>query len=769
MSTTTTVAAGAGWRRAAGDHRLALAVFTGTIFLSALLLFSVQPMFARMVLPKLGGSPSVWAVSMCFFQAVLLAGYCWAHALDRFLKPVHALGVHVVMLALACLALPIALPAGASDPPSGDAYFWLIGMLAAGVGIPFFAVSANAPLLQSWYARSGEGEARDPYFLYAASNAGSLIALLAYPLVVEPLLGLRPQATTWTVGFMLLAVMIAACGVLMLASGGGARMARAASEAGADAQAAAPARPLAWIGLAFVPSALLVAFTTYVTTDIASAPFLWVLPLALFLGTFIVTFRDRPLIPHAALLDRQAILVALALIMITGTTLVGSWLAGISALVAFIVTALIAHRELYERRPAPAQLTQFYLLMSLGGVLGGVFAALVAPQLFNSTFEFPLLIVMGLLCRPEVIERRWGAGNWREPLTIVAAGLLMLVTLDGLQRIGIGSMGYAQRVMLICALACALWLTRQSYRSTIALLLVILVATVYPVDIRTAKHQVRSFFGVHRVVETDEGQKRVLVHGITVHGVERIRDKDGHDIQWPPPASYYHVDGPMAKGLRLVRQAQIGIPSTSVGVIGLGAGAMACNAVPGELWKFYEIDPAVVDIARDPSLFRFMSKCQPGADIILGDARLTVAREPARSFDYLLVDAFSSDAIPVHLLTVEAIQLYLDKLSARGVLAIHISNRHLDLQRVVAANVQAIPGLSALLIESRPKRSESPDALNSNVVLISRDRAMLEPALAWQGAKRLYAGSVRAWTDDYSDIVSALIRRHVAKALGKED
>ena len=364
-----------------------LAAFAVTLFVSALLLFSVQPMFARMVLPQLGGSPSVWAVSMCFFQAALLAGYCYAHALNRLLPARLAPLVHLCVLGAAVMALPIGLPVAWSEPPTGDAYFWLIGLLVAGVGLPFFAVSANAPLLQAWFARSGHPHAADPYFLYGASNLGSLIALLSYPVLLEPFAGLKTQAGMWTAGFIVLGLMIATCGALSVG--------RDTNEAAAapvedDTKADRPtwARRAGWVCLAFVPSGLLVAFTSYVTTDIASAPFLWVVPLAMFLGTFILVFRDPPLVSHRLMLMLQPVVTTVVLFAIAMTGSQGWMMTAVGGTLAFFVTTMVCHKELYDLRPSSRHVTEFYLWMSFGGVLGGIFAALLAPQLFNSTGSF---------------------------------------------------------------------------------------------------------------------------------------------------------------------------------------------------------------------------------------------------------------------------------------------------------------------------------------------------------------------------------------------
>lgn len=742
------------------DGRGLLALYAGTIFLSAALLFSVQPMFARMVLPALGGAPSVWAVSMCFFQAVLLAGYCYSHLLNRFVGLRRGLLIHAGVLAIAALALPIALPEAARAAPTGNTYFWLIGILTAGVALPFFAVSANAPLLQSWFARSGHPHAADPYFLYGASNIGSLLALVAYPLLIEPSLGLSAQGGLWTAGFVMLALAIVTCGVVVaMGPAGSASDAASSDVALADGQSLPAAtgwqERATWIALSFVPSALLTAYSTVLSTDIASAPLLWVMPLALFLLTFVMVFRDWPTIRHEALLDRQPLLAALA-VFGTGTVSAFNWVIAFAAsLAAFLVTSLVCHRELYLRRPAAGRLTEFYLWMSFGGVLGGIFSALLAPQLFTSVFEFPLLVVAGLLARPVVIEALGDRDARREALTVVAVGLGVLAFAGLLINSGLVPGHPKLRLGIIAVLIGAMVMVRAKPMREMAVVGLMLLTVALLPEGAGASHAVRSFFGVHRVVVSPDGQMKLLMHGTTVHGAERKIDADGRPVERPVPATYYHPAGPMAKSVSLAQPADGRAPR--IGVVGLGAGSMACHAKPEETWRFYEIDQAVTDLARDASQFGFLSKCRPGADIVMGDARLTLASEGSQSFDHLIIDAFSSDAIPAHLLTIEAMRLYFDKLTPDGVLVIHVSNRHLDLKPVVTANAAALQGVTTVLVDDMPA-NPGYDAAPSEVVVMSRNRERLEAVLAWNGARLAAAPSVRPWTDDYADVLSALIR-----------
>ncbi|MCH9806818.1 MAG: fused MFS/spermidine synthase [Alphaproteobacteria bacterium] len=746
---------------AATNERLTLVVFTMTIFLSALLLFAVQPMFARMVLPKLGGSPSVWAVSMVFFQAALLGGYTYAHLLNRYLGSTQALLTHLALLVVALFALPIALPSFAAEPPPGDAYMWLIGVLTVGVGLPFFAVSANAPLLQSWFARSGHSHADDPYFLYGASNVGSMLALLSYPVLLEPVFGLGEQAMLWTIGFAMLATLIAACGSLMLVGSAAndtqiETSKQAASPAVAETAVTSRDRAV-WIALAFVPSALLVAFTTFLTTDIASAPFLWVLPLAAFLGTFIITFRDQPLIPHGFLLNRQAMIVGLAIFATASVSAMAWNIAMAASLASFLLVTLVCHRELYLRRPAASKLTEFYLLMSLGGVLGGIFAALIAPQIFTTIFEFPLLLAASLLMRPDILDQREDRQSWLQAAGMVAVAAAVLLLASTLISWGIVEGHMKLRVVVVAMLFAGLLYFAGKPARRMAVVATMLLAILILPEGRNESHAVRSFFGVHRVIETPDGTLRLLMHGTTVHGAERLIDEAGNKVAEPIPSTYYHPQSPMARTLDLVRNAKTTDGKVEIGIVGLGAGAMACHKKANDNWKFYEIDQAVVDIARDKNQFGYMSTCQPDAPVIVGDARLTLTKEAAGAFNYLLIDAFSSDAIPMHLLTVEAFKLYVSKLAPGGVLAIHLSNKHLDLPPAVTATIEQIDGLNAVLVNDKP---ENPgfDSAPSTVMLISRDKATIEPAMAWQGAEAPKSQGVSAWTDDYSDIVTTLLR-----------
>lgn len=727
---------------------LMLPAFAGALLLSALLLFSVQPMFTKMMLPSLGGSPAIWSVAMVFFQIMLLLGYLWAHALTRlFSLPVAAIA-HLCLTIAAFVVLPLAWPIVSAPSAEGGQALWLVGAFAASVGLPFFALAGNGPLLQAWFARSGHRAAGDPYFLYAASNAGSFVALLAYPLLIEPFFGLRAQSIAWTWGFTGLLLALVLCAWLALT----AREAAHVKNPAPQAKVAISWRDrLAWIGLSSVPSGLLVAATAHISTDIAAAPLLWVAPLALFLLTFIIAFRDKPPVSMRVLFLAQAFLAGLALSSLIGAATNIPLQLGTHLLLLF-VASLSIHHTLYKRRPAASGLTDFYVCMSLGGALGGLFAALLAPALFSSVLEYPILIVAIFLCQP-------GACVFSAQGLRTAAGfaIFAVTTLVALYVFASDAhVSDVMRAVLIVSLAAPMLILRErpalvaGFAGLAALSSVMLSGAV------TQERAHRSFFGVHKIGLWQEGKTRILKHGTTIHGFARVLNEDGSPVAQPPrPTGYYTLEGPIGEAIRSVR-LQKGGRLEHIAAIGLGAGTLACHLREGEAMTFYEIDALVADLARDPKLFPFLSACAPQAPIVLGDARLTIASQVARS-DLIIVDAFSSDAIPAHLLTREAIALYLSKLSPNGVIVMHISNRAMDL-RATLARVAADAGLIALHRLDVAPLGEDYRA-GSRVIALVGDPADLG-ALALEGGQweKLEPDlSRRVWTDDYSTILTPVL------------
>ena len=734
--------------RQAVARRLEPLLYAATLFVSALLLFSIQPMFAKMVLPKLGGAPAVWSVAMVFFQTVLLAGYGYAYVLNRLLSPRWAAMFHLLLLGITAMMLPIAIAPGWGVPPQDGTTLWLFGLFAVSIGLPFFTLSASAPLLQSWFASSGHKQAGNPYVLYAASNLGSFAALFAYPVIIEPFLTLKTQTAAWSIGFALLAVLLSFVGLLTARALPAAVQAEAVGDVSANVF-----ERMRWIALAAVPSGLVIAVTAYLTTDIAAAPFLWVVPLAIYLLTFVAVFRERPWIAHANVVRFVPFAVApLAVSLIGGEKVF--WLTSIALnLVVFALLTLMCHGELYARRPSPRRLTEFYLCTSFGGVIGGGFAGLLAPQIFNGNYEYPILIALALLCMPGLVT-----GGSRKALTeaapwLVASAALALVWY--VTRFQPSATLELPFQVLLALLAAAMLFQRQRPMRFFGLVILSFSVTalwrpgIAPIE--TA----RSFFGVHKVAEVNDGRARLLYHGTTIHGAQRLRNDDGTPVSGPLlPQTYYYPGGPFAEAIGAVRAARGSL--NHVAVVGLGTGTLACHSKGNEHWTFFEIDPEVIRIARDPRRFEFLSRCAPESPVIAGDARLTLEASADR-YDLIVLDAFSSDTIPVHLLTREAVAGYLSKLSPHGVLLLHISNRHLDLTPVVAKVAQSL-GLAAFVREDR----SAGDLLttlkaDARLVVLARDAADAG-SVAGNWAPLRPDQSSALWTDDYSNILGIMLR-----------
>jgi hypothetical protein len=688
---------------------------------------------------------------MVFYQTALLAGYGYAHLLNRWLPPSRAAFVHFVVLACAALTLPVGIAAGFEMPPSTGLGFWLFGLFALSIGLPFMTLSASAPMLQRWFVASGHVQAKNPYVLYAASNIGSFAALMAYPFVIEPLFSLRTQAMGWSLGFAALAIFIAFAGLFVVRD-----LAQEEASEGVGAKPAASDR-LLWIALSAIPSGLVIAVTAFISTDIAAAPFMWVIPLALFLLTFVAVFREKPWIDHGLLLRLTPIAVAPVAVTLLGVAK-PHWLVAISSnLLVFVMLALICHGELYRRRPAPAHLTEFYFFSSLGGVIGGAFAGLLAPYLFNNIYEYPLLILAALMVTPTlyamsvtgILRQVWPA------LAAIAAILVARFLLD--IRLS-ESAGVACKIAAVGIVVLAI-LWRQKPALVVSLTALIFVFTAAWTPGLDRVSLARSFFGVHQVIDTVDGDYRLLFHGTTIHGATRLRDKDGKlTTGRPEPLTYYYFGGPIGEGIEMARAAH-GLDR--VAVVGLGGGALACHREDGESWTFYEIDPEVVRIAQDNRLFRYMSECAPQSPVVLGDARLTLANAGA-PYDLIVLDAFSSDSIPVHLLTREALQIYLARLSPRGQIVAHISNRHLDLAPVLGAAAKAV-GLVAYFREKGVDFIESGYKSSSTVMLLTRNAGDLGDAPAKNGWTIVNAPTDAMWTDDFSNILGALMRQNVWK------
>jgi hypothetical protein len=737
-------------------NRLLLVVYTAAIFTSALLLFSVQPLFTKMVLPRLGGSPAVWSVAMVFFQSLLLGGYAYAHFLMQMQNRAIPVVIHLVLLAIALLTLPLSIASGWGEPPSSGYAFWLLGLFAVSIGLPFFALAANNPLLQAWFVRTGHPQGHDPYFLYASSNIGSFLALLSYPVLLEPMFSLRTQNLIWTSGYGLLIVLIAACGFLLLRAPAVVFVKGATDEV--DAPVPKWTLRARWIFLAAVPSGLLIAVTAHISTDVAAAPLLWVLPLSLYLLTWVLVFQSRPLLPHKWILLLQPLAIAgvIVLLAVGGEQNLLLTLGG--HLLCFFVIAMACHGELAQARPAANYLTGYYVALSFGGMVGGLFAGLIAPFTFSWIAEYPILIALAVLCRPSGEERQYHGGRWYWPvLAIVAIALIATSYTTGKTFTWVDDKRvYVISVIAVLGMILALLARADRLKLLAITILALALIRLYPSDDGRVE-TVRSFFGVHKIVVTPNGQYHVLMHGTTIHGAEKFLNDDGTPVTGrPEPISYYHKDGGIGQAITALR-ARKGAP-LRVAVIGLGSGSLACASQPGEDWKFFEIDQSMVDTARDPKYFNFVQRCEPDMKPVIGDARLTFAREPDGVYDLIIVDAYSSDAIPIHLATEEAMEIYKAKLAPQGAVVMHVSNRHLELASVVVGIADANDLKSWVFNEDSGRDSEY--IFSTNVVISAREPADIGTlASSDKWALTEAEDNQRVWTDDYSNVLGAVWRR----------
>ena len=739
----------------AGLRLPALPVFTATLLLSAFLLFWVQPLFGKLVLPLLGGAPGVWITAMLFFQAALLAGYCYAHLVSRCLAPRWQVLVHLAVLGLGAFSLPLAV-ADLTPDSSGHPAAWLILLLGLSIGLPFFALSATAPLLQSWFSKTGHAHASDPYFLYAASNIGSLVALLGYPFVLEPSLRLGQQGLLWTWGYLLLFAATLTCGLVLAQALVINRRQDLAQESAAplvgEAASLAPtARQRAlWVLLAFAPTSLMLGVTTHITTDIAASPLFWVLPLSLFLLTFIITFARRPILRHRWLVVAQPYLLVLGLLL---PLLVPKILAVMASelLLIFFVAALVCHGELVRRRPAAAYLTEFYLWMALGGVLGGLFNAIVAPLVFVAPYEYAIALGLCCLLRPGKSASPPGtlARDLLYPLALLFA-LLGPLWLFGFDPKTLGPEPYF--IYLVVLYIVIFGFKDRPLRFGLGLMVVLLATQQFPGEAQVLERD-RSFFGVYKVEQQNQkgAAAQVLHHGRTFHGAQLVEPTERRQ-----PLAYYTQDGPLGQTFAALAAQR---PPQRIGLVGLGIGSVLSYRQEGQDWWLYEIDPLVAELARDRRYFDYLADAEqdPQVRLVLGDARLSLQDADNASFDLLIVDAFTSDAIPVHLMTLEAIDLYRRKLSAQGVLLIHISNRHLDLTQVLRPIAKRLD-LAILEQNHRPKGADSPPFhFASRWLALAHSPDSLRPLRELGPWEDL---SPRAddvlWTDDFSNILSVL-------------
>lgn len=733
-------------------------IFAVAIFTSAALVFSVQPIMGRLLLPMLGGSPSVWNTSMVFFQAALLVGYAYAHLLQRIGSLRGQVGIHMGLLVVALLLFwPLRLHETMGLPDTGQPIPWLIGSLALAVGAPFAILSATAPLMQAWFARVRQGteEGANPYVLYAASNLGSFAALLAYPVLIEPLSGLAAQTMGWSVAYGGFILLVGALGFVVWS-----RRDDRSDIAPLARSAPTPWKSRAvWVLIAAVPSSLMLGVTTHLSVDVASAPFLWVIPLAIYLLTFVIAFSARPILSLSMTLMLQAATAAVCTALLPMTN--GDWLVlFVVHLATFFFTALMCHQRLASLRPPPDRLTEFFLLVSVGGVLGGAFNALAAPVIFDTVIEYPLVLCLAALARPgargRVSREDWMWFAAIVPLCLIPPLLFWWLGESGAPHAAGFSWSEGRRtayIVLIGAAICAFMIRDRARLFFLALCAIALSAAQIAVRYDWTESD-RSFFGVIRRADQafpDIGTMRILMHGTTLHGAQ------AQALEWRcRPSLYYAPVTPIGEAMIVTQNRH---PSAVVGMVGQGSGSLAAYKRAGDDFTFFEIDPMVDRWARDPERFTYISECADGPiATVIGDARLTLRDQPAGRFDLLVVDAFSSDAVPTHMLTVEALREYLRVLRPDGILVLHLSNRNLDITSptIAAAHELGVPFMHKIY-------GENPDApdlteASTEVVVISPTSQGLEPFRVdarWQEGLETDSAS---WTDDYVNLFGALSR-----------
>lgn len=720
-------------------------------FLSAALLFLAEPLIGKMLLPLAGGTPAVWNTCMFFFQFILLAGYFYAHILTSYIKLPAQVVIHCGLAALIFFALPLHISHGSvgASPGTDNPINWLLKVLFTKTALPLFLVSTSAPLLQSWLSKTSLSGAKDPYFMYGTSNAGSLLGLFCYPVIVEPFFSTVTQNELIKYLYLILTLNLIICGALSIRR-------RAIVENNSNLISSKEAKETSskiksfglWTVLAALPSSLTLGSTTYLTTDLAPVPLLWVVPLALYLLSFIVAFSSNPPTLHKYF-RRFFCLPALVLIV--------TYIAGahhppliLSLIVLWVLffSSLYCHTQLVKSRPPSQLLTVFYLCIACGGMAGGVFNAIISPLIFNEVVEFPL--VLSFIC---AVGGAWNGSKiwkWKSFLPLIAVGFLAVLVPQLFLKNFSESMSAAWgTLVLLPAALVAYRYVEKPLLFSIILLVLVGTKAFYPSVIGSTVHQERNFFGVLRVTLDRGGNYHQIAHGDTIHGRQKIKELSGCE-----PLSYYHRSGPagdvFSEFSKLTSK-----PNSQVALIGLGAGALLCFADSNQDWTVIEVNPAVTRVANDKRLFTYMqNNLAATVKTIIGDGRLALTHLPDGSFDLLAVDAFSSDAIPIHLITSEALELYFKKLKPDGVLLLHISNLHLDLSPVLSAYREQSGRYLRIKMDMDISGKEGKDP--SVWALMANDRERLGFFTATKGWSSPKPIPFRVWTDDFSNIISTL-------------
>jgi len=742
------------------------------VFLSSFLLFSAEMMFSKMVLPYFGGGPSVWNTCMFFYQITLLLGYAYAHFVTNYLTVRSQTLVYGGILLTTFLFLPISLSTQWINLDGGTSIVGqLIFVLFVSIGIPLFFISITAPLCQRWLAVTQLEERKNPYFLYSASNLGSFIGLFSYPFLIEYLLPVSQQKLTWSLLYILLAALIVFTTYILFFKQKPLITNTASvpplQERTTREENTLKSKRLLWALYSFVPSSLMLGVTTHLTVDLAPIPFLWSIPLGLYLLSFIIVFQRQPLLKHEWMVRFQPfVLIPLVLWMIFSDDSPNLSIFFLS-IIAFFFIAMVCHGELYKKRPAPFKLTEFYVWVAIGGSLGGLFNSLLAPLLFNDIYEYSALLVVSYLLRPWNHKILWS--QWGKTLSFwVGQGfiksirtnpflkdcIVVLTFMGGvwffqmvISFIGEPSTPYEALPLIYPILLTFLLLRIRHNQILFTTVIAVLFLTTNPLFWEDDGMLIneRNFFGVSRVNKYEEDGKvfHCLTHGTTTHGIQ-CKEKELSLT----PTSYYHPEGPLGDIFATVK-------GNRVAILGMGSASSACYGKPGQVFDFYEIDPLIAKIARDNKYFTFFNKCAPQSRVILGDARLKINQAKDGTYDVIIVDTFSSDAIPIHLFTKEAFEIYFKKLKPSGLLAIHISNRFFDLKEPLGNIASALKCRGYVRDFSPEEESELID--DSTWAVMSREQGALEVFKKDENWEDLpHTSSDLAWTDNYSNVLKAL-------------
>ncbi len=726
-------------------------LFSLTLFMSACLMFILQPMFGKLLLPSLGGAASVWNTCMVFYQSILFLGYLYAHFLSNRFSIHRQFWVHGILFLLSLIFIPIGVAENIAPPTETDPTIWLLSVLVMAIGLPFFILSTTSPLLQKWFSTIGHRNSRDPYFLSIASNAGSLLALLSYPLIFEPNTGLTDQQQFWSVCFVILCALLAFCMSLS-------RQTNTANPVQTPHYSKLSEQPnitlkIKWLILSFIPSSLLIGTTNFISTDIASVPLLWIIPLALYLISFIIVFSKYNNTFHKWMVTLQPWIVTPFLIYFFSNEKLADYTLELALhLLVFFISIMICHGELALKRPNASYLTHYYLIMSFGGMLGGIFNNFIVPFIFNDLYEYPLMIIAALLLNPyNKKERIYLQGN--SAIIILFSYMLFFATLIYFNYqhltndLALG--------LIIIAIVANYFIFHKNiiYLALYSSIIASCTSPLHP-QANHALSQTRNFYGVLSVTEniqTDPGTQNEIMHtlysGSTEHGAQLM---DSNRLC--TPLSYYGIQGPIGQLFLAYHHLN---DQWQIGIVGLGSGGLGAYAKNTQNWQFYELNPAVIDIATNPQYFSYLKSCVNSYDIHVGDARLSLEKQGSLHFDLLVIDAFTSDSIPTHLLTREAIELYFSRLNNNGLVAFHISNHYLELKQVLSDHAEKL-GLSAVIQEFRPEH-KLPLVHKSDWVIMARNSHALQPLLNPQNRnwQRLQLhSSIQSWTDDFTSLAS---------------